>query len=284
MNTQQHIDYERIATAIDYIRAHFREQPDLNEIADKLNLSQFHFQRLFREWAGTSPKKFLQYISIAHARQLLRQYGSVPLSEIAFETGLSGTGRLHDLFISIEGMTPADYRNSGAGLEIVYSFQESPFGPMIAAATSRGICYLAFVTDHTSGLILLKNQFPAATFTSGTNDHLDGVQKVFSSGSRPENIKLHLKGSEFQLKVWEALLKIPPGAVTTYASVARHIKNPNAFRAVGTAIGSNPIAYLIPCHRVIQASGETGGYRWGTTRKSCILGWEGAQNDKAQEL
>lgn len=272
---QSDINYYRIAEAIDYIRSNFRSQPDLNDVAKKIHLSPFHFQRLFTEWAGTSPKKFLQYISIEHAKKLLKERQNT-LSVTAFESGLSGTGRLHDLFINIEGMTPAEYKQGGKNLYIYYSFAESPFGNIIIASTNKGICHMAFYENSDDqALTLLKNHFPNARY----EQRLDRIQQnalfIFQHDwTKLNQIKLHLKGSEFQLKVWQALLTIPIGHLSTYGTIAHCIEKPTASRAVGTAIGSNPVAYLIPCHRVIQSTGEIGGYMWGSNRKAAIIGWE----------
>lgn len=276
MNTQENINYNRIAEAIEYIKANFKEQPNLDEVAEKVHLSPFHFQRLFSEWAGTSPKKFLQYTSIEHAKKLLKE-NHATISETAYETGLSGTSRLHDLFVSIEGMTPAEYKNGGKNLFINFSFAESPFGNIIVASTEKGICFMAFAENEENGFEDLKNKFPNAAFSR----KLDWIQQnalfIFQNDwSKLSEIKLHLKGTDFQLKVWETLLKIPMGQLSTYGSIAYQIEKPNASRAVGTAIGSNPVAFLIPCHRVIQSSGIFGGYMWGNTRKTAIIGWEGA--------
>jgi AraC family transcriptional regulator, regulatory protein of adaptative response / methylated-DNA-[protein]-cysteine methyltransferase len=277
MSTQEDINYNRIAEAIEYIKINFREQPNLDVIAKKINLSPFHFQRLFTEWAGTSPKKFLQYISIEHAKKILNDNRST-LFDAAYETGLSGTSRLHDLFINIEGMTPAEYKNGGRDLTINYSFAESPFGNLMVASTHKGICHMAFNNKDELAFEDLIKAFPNATF----NRKLDLVQQnalfIFQNDwSKLPEIKLHLKGTEFQLKVWETLLKIPMGQLSTYGAISQQIGNPNASRAVGTAIGSNPVAFLIPCHRVIQSTGAFEGYRWGNTRKTAMIGWEGAR-------
>jgi len=280
MSTQEDINYNRIAQAIEYIKANFKEQPSLDEVAANVHLSPFHLQRIFSEWAGTSPKKFLQYISIEHAKKLLAE-NDATLFDAAYETGLSGTSRLHDLFINIEGMTPAEYKNGGKNLTINYSFAESPFGNIIVASTQKGICYMAFNEDEKQALSALKSKFPNALF----HQKLDLIQQnalfIFQNDwSKLSEIKLHLKGTEFQLKVWETLLKIPLGQLATYGAIAQKIKNPNASRAVGTAIGSNPVAFLIPCHRVIQSSGNFGGYMWGNTRKTAIIGWEAAHSKR----
>ncbi|RED25462.1 AraC family transcriptional regulator of adaptative response/methylated-DNA-[protein]-cysteine methyltransferase [Flavobacterium cutihirudinis] len=277
MNTQETINYNRIAEAIDYIKANFKDQPNLDEVAEKVHLSPFHFQRLFSDWAGTSPKKFLQYTSLEHAKKLLKE-NQATISETAFETGLSGTSRLHDLFVNIEGMTPAEYKNGGKNLEINYSFAESPFGNIIVASTQKGVCFMAFAEEEETGFDYLKNKFPNAQFSKKLDLAQQNALFIFQNDwSKLSEIKLHLKGTDFQLKVWETLLKIPMGQLSTYGTIAHQIQKPNASRAVGTAIGSNPVAFLIPCHRVIQSSGIFGGYMWGNTRKTAIIGWEGAQ-------
>ncbi|AUP80989.1 bifunctional helix-turn-helix domain-containing protein/methylated-DNA--[protein]-cysteine S-methyltransferase [Flavivirga eckloniae] len=282
MNEQQKLNYDRIAEAIAYIRNNFKEQPNLDEVASKVHLSSFHFQRLFNEWAGTTPKKFLQYISLEYAKKLLKEQQAT-LFDAAIETGLSGTGRLHDLFINVEGMTPAEYKNGGKNLFINYSFAESPFGSLMVASTQKGICHMAFIAEEASALSDLKTKFPNATF----QQKLDLMQQhalfIFQNDwSKLAEIKLHLKGTSFQLKVWETLLKIPMGGLTTYGGIAEQIGNKNASRAVGTAIGNNPVAFLIPCHRVIQSTGGIGGYMWGETRKTAIIGWEGAKIDSVK--
>ena len=277
MNEQDHINYIRIAEAIEYIRENFKDQPNLDEVAAKVHLSPFHFQRLFTDWAGVSPKKFLQYISVEHAKQLLKEKEAT-LFDATHETGLSSTGRLHDLFIKIEGMTPGEFKNGGENLSINYSYAESPFGNIIVASTPKGICYMAFAENEETATANLKAHFPNADF----KQKLDLIQQnalyIFTHDwDKLNQIKLHLKGTDFQLKVWETLLKIPMGNLSTYGQIAGEIQNPKASRAVGTAIGNNPVAFLIPCHRVIQSSGHFGGYMWGTTRKTAIIGWEAAQ-------
>lgn len=277
MDTQANIDYNRIAEAIDYIKENFKSQPNVDEIAEQIHLSPSHFKRLFTEWAGTSPKRFLQYISVEHAKKILKDEQAT-LSDTAFETGLSSTSRLHDLFVNIEGMSPAEYKNGGKNLSINYSFAESPFGSLIVASTPKGICYMAFENEEGEALGKLAAKFPNATFQQKLDFLQQGALFIFQNDwSKLNDIKLHLKGTDFQLKVWESLLKIPMGKLSTYGSIAEHIGTPNASRAVGTAIGSNPVAFLIPCHRVIQSSGAFGGYMWGATRKTAIIGWEGAK-------
>ena len=277
-------DYQRIEQAIGFIRENFREQPDLDEIARQIHLSPFHFQRIFKEWAGVSPKKFLQFISIEYAKQLLQEERTI--SDVSFETGLSGTSRLHDLFINIEGMTPGEYQQGGKNLHIYYSNAETPFGNILIASTQKGICFLSFVSDNS---ILseadVRNRFPAASFEQKTDLHqLQALRLFRDDWTDLSRIKLHLKGTPFQIKVWNALLQIPAGSLKSYLDVARCVGNIKASRAVGTAIGSNPIAYLIPCHRVITSSGTLGGYHWGLNRKSAIIGWEAARQQAGNIL
>lgn len=276
MNTQENINYERIAGAINYIKLNFKTQPNLDEVAEKVNLSPFHFQRLFTDWVGISPKKFLQYLSLEYAKGILKDKQAT-LFDTAYETGLSGTGRLHDLFINIEGMTPAEYKNGGKELSINYSFAESPFGNIIVASTAKGICYMAFANDHADALEQLKLHFPNAAYTQVLDLAQQDALHIFKKDwSQLPAIKLHLKGSSFQLKVWEALLKIPMGGLCSYGDISQNIQLPNAGRAVGSAVGANPVAFLIPCHRVIRSTGESGHYHWGSTRKSAMIGWEAA--------
>ncbi|QNR85398.1 methylated-DNA--[protein]-cysteine S-methyltransferase [Pedobacter riviphilus] len=278
MKVQEEINFNRIAEAISYIKANFKTQPGLEEIAEKVNLSPFHFQRLFSEWAGTTPKRFLQYISIGYAKEMLKENQS--LFDTALETGLSGTSRLHDLFINIEGMTPGEYKNGGENLYINYSFAESPFGNIMVASTPKGICHIAFYDDENIALANLQRQFPAAQYQQILDKEQQNALYIFSHDwSKLHQIKLHLKGTDFQLKVWEALLKIPMGKLATYGNIAKQLHNPNASRAVGTAIGDNPVAFLIPCHRVIQSSGALGGYHWGVNRKTAMIGWEAAKTN-----
>lgn len=278
MNTEVNINYKRIATAIEYIGQHFRQQPGLDEIAAQVHLSPAHFQRLFTEWAGTSPKKFLQYVSLEHAKRILKNNPTTTLFDATFDTGLSSTSRLHDLFVSIEGMTPAAYQNGGKNLLIRYSYADSPFGRILVASTTKGVCYMAFAEGDMQAYQALISKFPAASFEHQSDTLQQNALFIFQHDwSEPAEIKLHLKGTAFQLKVWETLLKIPMGQLTTYGNIARQLNIPNASRAVGTAIGSNPVAFLIPCHRVIQATGNIGGYMWGTVRKTAIIGWEGAK-------
>lgn len=274
MHESPSYNFQRITEAIAFMKSNFKSQPSLEQIAEQVHLSPAHFQRIFTEWAGVSPKKFMQYLSVSYAKELL-QHRERTLFDTAQEVGLSGTGRLHDLFVKIEGMTPGEYKNGGENLEIVYSYGESPFGQLIVASTSKGICHLTFIEDLEEGRETLKARFPKASFQELDSAlHQDAVQLFQRDWKNGKELKLHLKGTNFQLKVWEALLEIPEGNLTTYGAIAQKIDKPSASRAIGTAIGSNPIAFLIPCHRVIQGSGKLGGYMWGETRKSAIIGWE----------
>ena len=277
MNTQNDINYQRIAEAIDYLKENFKDQPDLEKVAEKIHLSPFHFQRLFTDWAGVSPKKFLQYISLEHAKNILKDKQAT-LFDAAFETGLSGTSRLHDLFIKIEGMTPGEFKNGGEMLAINYSFAESPFGKIVVAATAKGICYMAFADNEAKTFAELKKLYPNATYHQVVDRIQQNALFIFTKDwNKLNEIKLHVKGSGFQLKVWETLLKIPVGQLSTYGSIASKIEKPSASRAVGTAIGDNPVAFIIPCHRVIQSTGSFGQYHWGSTRKTAMIGWEAAK-------
>jgi AraC family transcriptional regulator, regulatory protein of adaptative response / methylated-DNA-[protein]-cysteine methyltransferase len=273
---QAKIDFDRIANAIDFLKNNFVQQPSLDEVAGHVNMSPFHFQKMFTEWAGVSPKKFLQYITISHAKSMLRdREKQATLFDAAIETGLSGTSRLHDLFVNIEGMTPGDYKNAGEYLNIEYSFANTHFGKIIIASTQKGICHIAFVNDEMDAIKFLQKSFSKSTLLLQKNIQHKNVTDFFSNNlNQKEKINLHLKGTAFQLKVWETLLTIPTGKLTTYGAIANAIENPKASRAVGSAIGDNPIAFLIPCHRVIQSTGIFGGYMWGEKRKAAIIGWE----------
>ena len=276
MSSTTQTTYQRVAAAIEYLQAHYRDQPSLEVLAHAAGLSPSHFQRLFSEWAGVSPKKFAQFLSVEHAKQVLAQDG-VSVLDAAYETGLSGAGRLHDLFVTIEGMTPGEFRLGGESLTISYCFDDTPFGLIIAAATSKGLCHLAFSNSQDEAIAALMERFPNAIYRQAQSIHTQaGLAFFHRDWTQLSKVKLHLKGTPFQLKVWESLLRIPEGQLTTYGALARRIGQLTASRAVGTAIGNNPVAVLIPCHRVIQSSGHFGGYRWGTTRKSALIGKEAA--------
>ncbi len=273
--TNENIDFKRIEQAINYIRNHFKEQPNLDEIAAAVNLSPHHFHRLFTQWAGVSPKKFLQFTTLEYAKSLLKEEKS--LLDVSVDAGLSGTSRLHDLFVTVEAMTPGEYKNQGKNLTIYYSFPETIFGSSCVASTDKGICYLAF-GDTATGYKELMEMFPRAIFIQQEQSiHLQAVAFLQNPESTLHPLQLHIKGTDFQLKVWDALLKIPLGELTTYGNISNHLNNPKANRAVGTAVGSNPISYIIPCHRVIRSSGELGGYHWGLDLKVAMIGWEAAK-------
>jgi AraC family transcriptional regulator of adaptative response/methylated-DNA-[protein]-cysteine methyltransferase len=278
METQNEIDYKRIAEAIAFLKLNYKNQPTLEEAAAHVNISPFHFQRMFKDWAGVTPKQFLQYLSVEHAKSILKDK-QASLFDTAYETGLSGTGRLHDLFIKVEGMTPGEYKNGGEQLHINYSFAESPFGTMLVASTAKGICYMAFADeDDNEAFEKLKQHFPNATYHRLLDLTQQNALFIFNQDwSKLNEIKLHLKGTAFQIKVWETLLKIPMGGLSTYAGIAADINNAKASRAVGSAVADNPVAFLIPCHRVIKSTGETGQYHWGSQRKSAMIGWEASK-------
>ena len=269
--------YNKVAEAITFLDANFIKQPSLDLIAEHVHLSPFHFQRLFKDWVGISPKQYLKFISSNYAKALLRNKDN-NLFDTAHETGLSGTGRLHDMFITMEGMTPGEYKNGGVNLRINYGFAESPFGDIIVAATDKGICHMAFSENKVLAFEELQAIFPNANFNQKVDKFQQDALTVFGNDWTDLNeIKLHLKGTKFQLKVWEALLSIPYGGLSTYGEIAEAIEHPKASRAVGSAIRNNPVAYLIPCHRVIQRSGQIGGYHWSPIRKKIIIGWEASK-------
>ena len=268
-------DYERISEAIEYLEANYQDQPTLEELADYLYLSPFYTQRLFKRWAGISPKRFVQHLTLKHAQTMLEESHSV--LDAALDSGLSGPSRLHDLFVNIEAVTPAEYKRMGAGLEIDYGFHETPFGECLLASTERGICGLWFSdTQGRDGTLdELQAKWPGAILTENEEKTGRLVERIFAHvyEDDPEDQPLNLliRGTNFQLQVWQALLKIPAGAVCTYGDLAGMINQPKAARAVGSAVGKNSIGWLIPCHRVIRKSGETDNYRWGSTRKKAML-------------
>ena len=273
-------DYERIERAIRYLEENYKRQPSLKELAQSTDLSEFHFQRLFRRWAGISPKRFLQYLTAGHAVRMLR--ASRSNLEAAYEAGLSGGGRLHDLFINLHAVTPGELKRAGAGLTIQYGFHPSPFGECLIGMTMRGVCHLGFVSpeDRCAALAELAAEWPQAQFEEAPRVTAPLARQLFAriNGNSP-GIDLHVRGTNFQIKVWEALLRIPLGTVMSYEDIAGRIQAPRAVRAVANAVAHNPVAWLIPCHRVIRKSGILGGYRWGKTRKKVLLAWEAAQDE-----
>lgn len=276
-------DYDRIAEAISFIVSRVDSQPSLQEIAGHLHLSPFHFQRLFSRWAGVTPKRFLQVLTLERAKQLLRE--SKPLLEVADSLGLSSGSRLYDHFVHLEAVTPGEYKTGGAGLTIEYATHDTPFGKAFIATTPRGICSFAFldsteIDEHLAGL---HKNWPHALVQENRQRAFAVIKSMFGEErklNRP--VSLHVSGTNFQISVWKALLQIPPATVTSYSQVATAIGHPNSARAVGLAVGANPVAFLIPCHRVIQQSGKLGGYHWGETRKQAIHVWESARHEQPQ--
>ena len=270
MNT----DYEIVASTIRFIKANYQSQPELDEIAQAVHLSPYHLQRLFRRWAGVSPKRFLQFITVDHAKKLLAS--SVSVLDTSLEVGLSSPGRLHDHFVQLEAMTPGEYKTNASSLPISYGFGETPFGIGVIAFTERGICRMSLTDDSDDAVQTLKTVWPAAEWKLDQNKASKLLGQIFTDTQAP--LKLSVSGTNFQINVWKALLKIPRGHVWSYQQLAKFINKPSASRAVANAIGANPVAFLIPCHRVIRGEGEIGGYRWSPLRKQAILGWEASHN------
>ena len=268
-------DYQRMADTLQWISAHFEEQPSLADIASRAGTSPYHFQRLFSRWVGLSPKKYVQFLTLERAKACLDASQSV--LDAAFMAGLSSPGRLHDLFVNIEAVTPGEYRRGGAGLVIRHAIHESPFGPCLLMHTERGICALAFVDDGNDArtLACMARRWPNARLIADREAGEALAARAFAApGNEGDPVTLLLHGTPFQIQVWNALLRVPMGSVTSYQALANYIGNPDASRAVGTANGANPISYLIPCHRVIRKSGALGGYRWGLGRKLAMLSQE----------
>jgi AraC family transcriptional regulator of adaptative response/methylated-DNA-[protein]-cysteine methyltransferase len=276
---QANEDYERIEKAIKFLESNFSSQPALKEIADHIGLSEFHFQRLFSRWVGISPKRFLQFLTKEYAKTLLNSRTN--LLDVTYEAGLTSPSRLHDLFVTCEAVTPGEYKSKGQGVSITYGFHSSPFGECLLATTGRGICGLYFVNNgaHRDVLAEFKGYWQNANLTEDPSSTAHLMPQIFSFSSIDRQNPLHLilKGTNFQIKVWEALTKIPFGAVVSYEDVAVQVGIPGATRAVGTAVGHNPISYIIPCHRVIRKNAEFGNYGSGPARKKAILGWEAAR-------
>ncbi|WP_421307515.1 bifunctional transcriptional activator/DNA repair enzyme AdaA [Aeromonas veronii] len=271
-------DYARIADAIRFIASQVERQPTLDEIAAHVHLSPFHFQRLFSRWAGVTPKRYLQVLTLERAKALLQE--SRPLLEVADTLGLSSGSRLYDHFVQLEAVTPGEYKQRGAGLVIDHGVHDTPFGQAFVALTQRGVCNFSFLDEKTpeAPLATLAQHWPAATLQEAPSRTQNVINTMFDGSKAPDRpISLHVSGTNFQISVWRALLQIPPAKVVSYAQVASAVGNPKAARAVGLAVGANPVALMIPCHRVIQQNGKLGGYHWGETRKQAIHAWEAAR-------
>jgi AraC family transcriptional regulator of adaptative response/methylated-DNA-[protein]-cysteine methyltransferase len=274
-------DYQRVESAIRFIERSAGGQPGLEDVAAAVGLSPYHLQRLFRRWAGISPKRFLQHLTVEHAKHALARSASV--LDATYEAGLSGPGRLHDHFVSLEAVTPGEYGRRGAGLRIRHGTHPGPFGPMLVAVTDRGVCRLAFLDGDgadaaTAELETLRRDWPAAGIVEDHGGTGAVAARLFAEAAPDAApITLAVKGTNFQVNVWKALLRIPPGGLRSYEQVARAVGRPSAARAVGRAVGANPVAWLIPCHRVIRAAGRCGDYRWGATRKRALIAWEAAR-------
>lgn len=281
-NSMQSQHYDKIAQAIHYINSQLHNQPELHDIADAVNLSPYHFQRVFREWAGISPKRFLQFLTVKHAKQLLTHSSTL---DVSLQTGLSSQSRLHDHFVSLEAVTPGQYKQAGLGVDIQYGFAPSPFGTVFMATTDLGICHLAFVDDKDQQTAIneLSAHWPNARLNINESHIKQLAVKIFKGHSnKREKFHLLVQGSNFQIKVWESLLRIPEGQIQSYQHIASAIAQPKASRAVANAIAKNPVAYLIPCHRVIRSTGVISGYRWGTERKQALIAWESAKRLEAK--
>ena len=276
--TTAETDYQRIARAIQFLEENFRRQPGLDEVAEAVSLSPFHFQRLFSEWAGISPKRFVQFLTADFLKQRLAAAGS--LAEAAEDAGLSAPSRLHDLFVTLEAVTPQQYRTGGAGLCISYGVHPTPFGPALLAATGRGLCGLhlldAAQPNAEAALGEIRRNWPQAEFVPNAALTAPLAARAFGEEAG-QPLHLLVRGTNFQVKVWEALLRVPAGQVVSYQHVARAIGQPKALQAVGSAVGANPVAVLIPCHRVIRKEGVLGEYRWGAATKKALIGWEMAR-------
>ena len=280
MNTT---DYDRIESAIRFLDSHRMDQPNLARVAAHVGLSPSHLHRLFSRWAGVTPKRFLEFLTVRHARRLLDDSGSV--LEAAYGSGLSGPGRLHDHFVTVEAATPGEYRNRGAGLRIGFGIAGSPFGPVFVAWTDRGVCRVSFVAarDVEAEREALRRTWGRAVLEADESQARSLAETIFAAPFDPEArpLTVHVRGTNFQLAVWRALLRVPPATVTTYGRLAAEVRSARAARATGNAVGSNPISFLIPCHRVIRATGESGNYGGGRSRKRCMLGWEASRHTLA---
>jgi AraC family transcriptional regulator of adaptative response/methylated-DNA-[protein]-cysteine methyltransferase len=280
--SQQDLDFTRIERAIAFLEQNFKKQPDLQEISSYVGLSEFHFQRMFRHWVGISPKQFLQFLTKEYAKGLLNK--SKNILEVTYDSGLTSPGRLHDLFVRWEAVTPGEFSRGGSGIEIEYGFHNTPFGECLLASTQRGICGLYFAKegDRQRSMNVLVKQWPDAAIKENADNTFPVIQKIFyqTDWKSESPFRLFLKGTNFQLKVWEALLKIPQGSIVSYEDIARLLGNAGGTRAVGSAVARNPVSYLIPCHRVIRKEGVIGNYQGGPQRKKVLLAWEMAQTGK----
>ena len=275
MTETEIINYKRVEEAIKYLTENFKQQPSLYEVAEEAHVSPFHFQKIFTEWAGISPKKFLQYLTVEELKRGMAKTNN--LAEAAASVGLSAQSRVYDLFVNLEAVTPQEYKTRGAGIDIEYGIHQTRFGECLVAVTERGICGLHFVEDNADELLAaLQAHWENARFSKDQARTQHMAENIFSA-TQKDPLKIFVKGTSFQIKVWEALLKIPFGAVTSYQTIAQEVGSPGAMRAVGSAVGANSVAYLIPCHRVIRREAIIGQYRWGTLRKKALIGWERAK-------
>ncbi|MCY1706804.1 bifunctional helix-turn-helix domain-containing protein/methylated-DNA--[protein]-cysteine S-methyltransferase [Pannonibacter sp. SL95] len=269
-------DYQVVRETLERITETWRDQPQLDDLARQVGLQPIQLQRVFSRWAGLTPKQFVQAITLDHARALLRDAASI--LDTSYEVGLSGPARLHDLFVTHEAMTPGDYRGRGAGVTIRYGFHPCPFGQVLLMITERGLAGLAFADpgEETSAFEDMSSRWPAASFVADQEATLPYAVRVFDPSAWASDTPLNVVfiGTDFEIRVWQTLLKIPMGRATTYSDIARSLGKPSAARAVGTAVGRNPISFVVPCHRVLGRTGGLCGYHWGLTRKRAILGWE----------
>ncbi len=280
VSTETNINYQRIEQAIKFLENNFQRQPELDEVAEKVHLSPFHFQRIFTDWAGISPKRFLQFLTVDFLKSKLQD--SRNIVEAAESAGLSSQSRVYDLFTTLEAVTPQEYKLKGSGILIDYGFHETPFGTCLIGVTERGVCWLSFISlnhEPKGEMEKMKAHWHNSIFHQDQAVTSEFIDRIFSHEVTKSQNKIHVlvKGTNFQVKVWGALLRLPMGSVTTYQGIAEQIKNPKAMQAVGSAVGSNHIAYLIPCHRVIRKDGVLGEYRWSAARKKSIIGWEMAK-------
>lgn len=278
VTTENNYNYQRIEQAIRYLEGNFKQQPDLDEVAEKVHLSPFHFQRLFTEWAGISPKRFLQYLTVDFLKEKLKE--SKNIIDAADAAGLSSQSRVYDLFTTLEAVTPQEYKLSGSGIRIKYGFHETTFGVALIGVTERGVCWLSFLQpdeEQRTELEKMKTHWHNSIFVEDKKMTAHFVEQIFNPSHIDQPLHVFVKGTNFQIKVWEALLRIPMGSVATYQTIATKIQSPRAMQAVGSAVGSNHVAFLIPCHRVIRKDGILGEYRWSAPRKKSIIGWEMAK-------